>query len=358
MKSHLQKVTAVFAFAALCLFSGCGTMGYYAQSIHGHLALMNQREPIEALLTHEDILQNRRDQLETALAIRRYASERLFLPDNGSYSSFVELENPFVVWNVVATPELSLQAREWCFPVVGCVSYRGYYSEEKAQRFAADLIDQGLDVYVGGSPAYSTLGWFDDPILSSMLDRGNIRLAEVVFHELAHQILYFKNDAEFNEAFADSVGEFGVYQWLHDTHPEAVQSYKIWLGRKNQFLHLLRDTSNQLRAAYSAELSDAKKRTRKQAIIQSMRDNYTALKSSWNGYAGYDKWFEKPVNNARLASVAVYRDLVPDFKRWIDACDGDLKRYYSAIKRLQKLGKKERHQRLSGMAECQPLSST
>jgi predicted aminopeptidase len=313
---------------------------------------MGQREPIEALLANKDLPEKRRKQLKTALSIRQYASERLFLPDNGSYSNFVELEKPYVVWNVVAAPELSMQPESWCFLVVGCVSYRGYFSEEKATNFAANLKDKGLDVYVGGAPAYSTLGWFDDPVLSSMMNRGDILLAEVVFHELAHQVLYFKNDVEFNEAFADSIGEFGVYRWLRETNPKALPRYDNWLRRKDQFIHLLHATSDQLKSVYSAEISDAEKRTRKNKIIKAMHYQYINLKTQWGGYAGYDKWFKQPVNNARLASVAVYRDLLPDFKRWIDACDGDLERYYATMRNLKKLDKDERHKLLKKVAEC------
>jgi len=313
---------------------------------------MGQRKPIKNLLNDNNLEESSRTQLKNAIAIRQYASKRLFLPDNDSYSSYVKLEKPFVVWNVVAAPELSLEPHEWCFPVVGCVAYRGYYSEEKAKKYTAGLIKQELDVYVGGSPAYSTLGWFDDPILSSMMNRGNILLAELIFHELAHQVLYFKNDTEFNEAFADSVGEFGVYQWLKDTQPEALPRYKAWLKRKDQFLHLVHNTSDQLRAVYSSNLSDAVKRSRKHEIIQSMRNQYSALKTKWDGFTGFDKWFETPINNARLATIAVYRDHVPDFKRWIDGCNGDLKRYYSSMKKLKNIPKDERHQRLSKTAEC------
>ncbi len=313
---------------------------------------MGQRKPIKDLLNNKDLDESSRTQLKNAIAIRQYASERLFLPDNDSYSSYVKLEKPFVIWNVVAAPELSLEPHEWCFPVVGCVSYRGYYSEENAKKYAASLKKQELDIYVGGSPAYSTLGWFDDPILSSMMNRGNILLAELIFHELAHQVLYFKNDAEFNEAFADSVGEFGVYQWLKDTQPEALPRYKAWLQRKDQFLHLVHNTSDQLRAVYSSNLTDADKRSRKHEIIQSIYDKYSALKTKWDGFTGFDKWFETPINNARFAAIAVYRDHVPDFKRWIDACNGDLKRYYSAMKKLKNIQKDERHQRLSQTAEC------
>ena len=343
---------SVLSIGGLGLFSACSTVGYYAQSIHGHLSLMGQRKPIKNLLNNKNLEESSRTQLKNAIAIRQYASERLFLPDNDSYSSYVKLEKPFVVWNVVAAPELSLDPHEWCFPVVGCVSYRGYYSEENAKKYAAGLKKHPLDIYVGGSPAYSTLGWFDDPILSSMMNRGDILLAELIFHELAHQVLYFKNDAEFNEAFADSVGEFGVYQWLADTQPEALPRYKNWLNRKDQFLHLLHSTSDQLRAVYSSNLSDADKRSRKHEIIQSIHDKYSALKTKWSGFTGFDKWFETPINNARLAAIAVYRDRVPDFKRWIDACNGDLKHYYASMKKLKNMQKDERHQRLSKTAEC------
>jgi len=354
MNINPYKILLILALTSvgLYLFSGCSTMGYYAQSVQGHLSLMGQRKPIEDLLKHEGLKEDRRMQLKNAIAIRQYASDRLFLPDNGSYSSFVELEKPFVVWNVVAAPELSMEPHKWCFPVVGCVSYRGYYSEEDAKKFAASLKEDGLDIFVGGSRAYSTLGWFDDPILSSMMNRGDILLAELIFHELSHQVLYFKNDAEFNEAFADSVGEFGVYQWLADTQPESLPRYETWLKRKDQFLHLVHETSDQLRAMYSSDLTDAQKGAQKAQVIQSMRDRYSTLKITWDGFKGYDKWFETPINNARLAAIAVYRDRVPDFKRWIDACDGDLERYYSAVKKLKKMDKDERHRRLSIVTEC------
>ena len=329
-------------------------MGYYAQSIQGHLSLMGRREPIQDLLDDKDLDEQHRQQLETALSIRRYASEHLHLPKNDSYSSYVKLDQPYVVWNVFATPELSMQPHNWCFPIVGCVAYRGYYSEEKATHFAASLKDQGLDVFVGGSSAYSTLGWFDDPILSSMMNRGNILLAELIFHELSHQVLYFKNDVAFNEAFADSVGEFGVYQWLSDTQPEALSRYKAWLTRKDEFLQLIHQTTTQLRTLYSSNLEDNDKRIQKKEIIQSLRDQYSDLKKQWKGFSGYDKWFELPINNARLASIAVYRDRVPDFKRWINACGGNLERYYASMKMLKNLDTSERHQRLKGIAKCTP----
>jgi predicted aminopeptidase len=344
----------MLAMVALCLASGCNTVGYYAQSIQGHLSLMGQRESIQDLLNHKNLDKKHRHQLETALSIRQYASEHLHLPENGSYSSYVKLDQPYIVWNVFATPELSMQPHHWCFPIVGCVAYRGYYSEKKAAHFAASLKDQGLDVFVGGSPAYSTLGWFDDPILSSMMNRGNILLAELIFHELSHQVLYFKNDVAFNEAFADSVGEFGVYQWLSDTQPEALSRYKIWLTRKDEFLQLIHQTTSQLRTLYSSNLENHDKRIQKKEIIQSLRDQYSDLKTQWKGFSGYDKWFESPINNARLASIAVYRDRVPDFNRWINACDGDLERYYASMKTLKNFDASERHQRLRNIAKCTP----
>ncbi len=331
---------------------GCSTLGYYYQGARGHLDLIARREPIDSLLANGELTDERRHQLAQAAEIRRYGVERLGLPDNDSYKSFVELGRPYVVWSVVAAPEFSLRPKEWCFPVVGCVSYRGYFDEAEAQAFGESLRAEGFEVFVGGVQAYSTLGWFADPLLSSMVDRGAMLTAEVVFHELAHQVLYFPHDTDFNEAFATVVGEAGVRQWLKETSPEDLPKYVAWLSRKDDFIALLKATSDELRALYAQALPEAEVRARKAAVLDGLRDRYAVLKQRWGGFSGYDRWFEQPVNNARLASVAVYRDLVPEFTRWLDACGGDFRRYYAAMAAFKSLDKAARHARLRGPATC------
>ena len=351
---HILKlvILLIISAVALCSAVGCSTLGYYSQSIRGHLSLLSKREPVSELLQDKSLDASRRKQLEMARAIRDYASETLKLPDNGSYRQYVALDQPYVVWNVVATPELSLDPVKWCFPVVGCLSYRGYYAKEAAEKFAQPLRDQGYDVMVRGVRAYSTLGWFDDPLVSTMFRNGPNALAEVISHELSHQIIYAKNDTIFNEAFASTVGELGVKHWIQSRHPEKLEDYLDALKRRDQFLDLLRNTSDHLRTLYASASNDDSKRQQKAAIIEALRDNYQKLKTSWDGYEGYDGWFKTPINNARLISIAVYRDRVPDFMRWFEACGEDFDRFYSAVKTMGKLDQTARHKRLTGPAEC------
>ncbi len=338
--------------------SGCSATGYYLQSIRGHLDLMSKRQPIEQLLTAGNLSDKRQKQLRQALAIRRFASKELGLPDNGSYTSFVELDRPFVVWNVVAAPTFSLTPKRWCYPMVGCLSYRGYYHEADAKAFAASIDPNQFDVTVGGSRAYSTLGWFDDPLTSPMVDHGAILLAEVIFHELAHQVLYFRNDTAFNEAFASTVGEQGVRRWLAERSPQALARYETYLQRKNRFVGLLTETADALKQLYASNLTPVRMQQQKAALFQQLKKRYESVKKNeWGGYDGYDRWFEKPLNNARLVSIAVYRDKIPDFLRWLDACDQDFQRFYATIQTFKPLSVAQRSRRLMGPATCQANSS-
>ena len=352
-----MKVTTIFLAAIvsatlLCSTIGCSTVGYYAQSARGHLSLLARREPVAEVIADKRTSEQRRRQLQLATEIRDYASTELKLPDNGSYRDYVELGRPYVVWNVVATPELSLEPLRWCFPVVGCLTYRGYFDRAAAEAYAEPLRRQGNDVMVRGVRAYSTLGWFDDPLLSSMLDQGSVATAEVIFHELAHQIIYARNDTVFNEAFASTVGELGVKRWLSSEHPERLHDYLAALKRRDQFLELLRRTSDALRALYASDVDDEKKREGKRRLLATLREDYETLKRGWGGFKGFDGWFDTPVNNARLISIAVYRDRVPDFLRWFDACGRDFPRFYQAVKRMGKMPQDERHRVLTGPASC------
>lgn len=355
MKNKWINGLMLLVLSAITLTScvGCSGLGYYGQAVGGHLSLMNQREPIDQLLKDGNLSSRRQQQLEQAVQIRDFASRELALPDNGSYREFVELGRKAVVWNVVATPEFSLTPEEWCFPFAGCVRYRGYYSQQDAKDFAASLDDQNYDIYVSGSGAYSTLGWFDDPLLSTMVDRGKLRMAEVIFHELAHQQLYVKNDSTFNEAFASTVGEYGVRKWASTYAPEGLEKYDKALARKADFIALLNKTSKKLKALYATDQSAILMRQSKQEIFNTMRLDYAMLKQSWNGYTGYDRWFARPLNNARLASIATYRDRVPDFARWLKQCGSDFPRFYDQMAELAKLPKKARLLRLKGPAECE-----
>lgn len=334
--------------------SGCSTLAYYGQAISGHMDIVNRREPVAEILADPARDPALKAQLAQARAFRDFASDSLALPDNDSYRSYVQLDRPHVVWNVYAAEEFSLEPKTWCFPVVGCVAYRGYFAQADAQALADALAAEGMDVFVGGATAYSTLGWFDDPIVSPMLERGELGLAGLIFHELAHQRLYVKGDTAFNEGFATTVEEGGVRRWLQGAEPSRLPGYEDFLARRRDFLALVVQTRARLAALYADETLDLEaRREAKQAIIEAMRAGHAALKAGpWRGFAGYDAWFAQPINNARLAAVAVYREQVPDFERWLGACAGDFARFYRAMEGLAELDRSARRARLAGPAAC------
>lgn len=337
-------------------------MSYYSQSVTGHLSLMADREPIQEIIQNPQTSTERRALLKKLLEIRRYASERLALPDNDSYTSFVQLDDEAVVWNVVATPEFSMTPTTWCFPVAGCVSYRGYYKKESAEKYANKIKltnDQASDVAVSGASAYSTLGWFDDPVYSSMLGRGDVALAEVIFHELAHQVVYVKKDSTFNEAFATTVAMYGVRQWLSDSTPERLESYELYLQRRQAFNQLIDDTSKALDAVYKSAKSAEEKAQSKRTIYRQLQLDYENLKSSWDGYSGYDKWFDRELNNAHLALVSTYWKKVPVLAEWLDACGGDFQRFYKVMAiKSKKSRASNRSDWMTGEIDCAVKSLT
>ncbi|TWG78815.1 putative aminopeptidase [Cupriavidus gilardii J11] len=257
----------------------------------------------------------------------------------GSYRRYANLHRPYVVWSVFATPELSLELHKWCFLVVGCINYRGYYAQEDAQRYAATLRSQGLETYVAGVPAYSTLGYFDDPLLNTFVYLPEGELARMLFHELAHQVVYVRNDTTFNESFASAVEVAGVERWLAtEASDDARASYRQYDARRRAFRALLQDTRQQLDTLYRSPVDDQAKRDGKAAIFARMRDRYGALKESWGGYSGYDRWFEQPLSNAHLAAVATYQQWVPAFLALFAQTGGDWKRFYAEVGRAGRCG--------------------
>ena len=252
------------ALLTATLLTGCGAARYYAQSVTGHLELMSRARSIDNIVAATDIEPRLASRLRTAVDIRAFASSVLGLPDNDSYSRYVDLGRPYVVWNVVAAPELSLAPRRWCFPVVGCLSYRGYFSRAAAEAYGAELESGGWDVTVGGVRAYSTLGWFSDPLLSSMVELPEYDLAGIVFHELAHQRLYVAGDTDFNESFAVVVMRAGVRRWLESGDRTGLKErYRVSAERRAAFLELVRSTRGQLESVYASSRSDEEKRKEK-----------------------------------------------------------------------------------------------
>ncbi|MFA5515766.1 MAG: aminopeptidase [Desulfuromonadales bacterium] len=334
----------------------CGNLGYYARCTQGQVSILAKRRPIASLIKESDISPDVRMRLEEVLRIRDFASRELRLPDNGSYRSYVDLKRPYVVWNVVATPEFDLKPRQWCFPVAGCVTYRGFFSPEEATAFAETLQRQGDDVYLYGVSAYSTLGWFDDPVLNTFLNRPEEELAGLIFHELAHQKIYVKNDSQFNESFAKAVELEGVSRWLGATgETERIEAYFQGKERGEEFTHLVLDFQERLRTLYVQPLDIDTKRREKAALLAEMRRAHGELKASWGGYRGYDRWFAE-LNNAKMASVSTYHTHVPAFRQLLRQHQGDMDAFYREAESIGRLPGKDRLARLAQLTGL-PLAS-
>lgn len=305
--------------------------------------LMAKRQPIDQVLADPATPPELSDKLRLVIRAREFAVTELALPDNDSYRSYVQLDRRFVVWNVFAAPEFSVQPRRWCFPVAGCVVYRGYFHEGDADRYASRLAGEGWDVYVGGATAYSTLGRFDDPVLSTMLRQDDTGIVAIIFHELAHQRLYVKDDSDFNEAFASAVEAIGVRRWLVARGtPEALAVYEKRRAREAAFNLLLKQTREELAEIYARDGPEAAMREAKQRTFESLRHRYTALRASWGGYAGYDAWFDGELNNARLVPVSTYSRLVPAFMELYRRADRHMERFYGSCEHLADLPPGER----------------
>lgn len=326
---------------------GCAQMGYYMQALQGQYSLLSEAKPIDEWLADPAVSTKLKDRLQKVRDIRRFAAQELRLPDNASYKNYADLKRPFVLWNVVAAEQLSVKPIQWCFPIAGCVNYRGYYSKQEAQAFARQLRDDGYDVQVYGVPAYSTLGWFNDPVLSTFIQYPDAELARLVFHELAHQIVYVKGDSRFNESFAVAVEEAGVERWMQEYGDVRMRdAYAKYDARKHDFLNLLMKYRKELEVEYASDDDKQQKLRRKAEIFQALKDEYQTLKVTWGGYAGYDRWFAEPLSNAHLAAIATYHDYVPAFRALLKQEKG-FRRFYAAVKSLSELDKSDRDRSLA-----------
>ncbi|MCP4410635.1 MAG: aminopeptidase [Gammaproteobacteria bacterium] len=297
---------------------------------------MNRRQPIEAILEDRRTEPALLERLRVVREIRDFASRVLVLPENGSYRNYVALDRPYVSWAVYAAPALSLTPKQWCFPVAGCVPYRGYFSKQEAITFAQRLRAQGLDVHVAGVTAYSTLGWFDDPLLSTMIRHGEASLAGLIFHELAHQRLYVDGDAALNEAFAMVVQQEGVRRWLKQNRSrQDLAEFEQVLLRRQDFYVLIDRLRHKLKSNYESDRDDAAKRDAKQHLFTEAQRAYRRLKKGWGGHSEYDGWFEQPLNNAKMVSVAVYHERIPDLIQLLRGCEGDLECFYQRVEDMR-----------------------
>lgn len=333
---------------------GCGT-AYLAQAAGGQAEVMRAREPIDKVLAHPDTDEALRTLLVRAKRIRDFASSDLGLPDNDAYRSYADIERAYVVWNVVATPELSVSPRQWCFPIAGCVAYRGYFSEEKAKAFAAGLAARGDDITVGGVPAYSTLGRIADPLLSTVGRYSEIDLAALIFHELAHQVLYVPGDSAFNEAFATAVEEEGVARYVAAYLDDA--ALKAWQQRRKhreQAIAVMAAARKDLAAVYASPVPVEEKRERKKQRFTQLASDLQALEAS-TGLRYFAGWRQEGLNNAHLASVATYYDQVPAFEQLLrEECGGYLPCFYVQAARKAEADKEKGPQARGGNQAAAP----
>ncbi|MBI6559700.1 aminopeptidase [Pseudomonas syringae] len=334
MATHpLPRHRHLLALTAVTLLAGCSSVSYYGQLAQGQWRLLQAREPVEKIVADPTRDAGLREHLVRSQLARTFASEHLHLPDNKSYRLYADLGRPYVVWNVFATDEFSLEPVTHCFPIAGCVAYRGYYSPGGARGEAALQRQAGKDVYLSGVEAYSTLGWFNDPILSSMMGWGDERLATLIFHELAHQRFYVKDDTEFNESYASFVEQEGTRQWraARGLPPESVSQS----ARRDQFTRLVLDTRERLKALYRQPPSAEVMRARKAEAFERMRRDYRTLRDEqWAGDKRFDAWINSPMNNAKLLPFGLYDQWVPAFETLFRQVNGDWQAFYHAVEKL------------------------
>jgi len=357
-----MSLVRTFIFAAGLLASGCSTVGYYAQAVGGQLDLLARARPIgdilddrpsgDALVPEPPATPELKQRLRTVLAIREFASRELALPENNSYRRFVELDRPAVAWNVFANPEFSLTPKTWCFPIAGCVPYRGYFARNRAERFALELRREGFDVQVAPVTAYSTLGWFHDPLLSTQLRYRDSDIAALLFHELAHQVLYVPGDADFNESFATAVEIEGLRRWLAAKGDSAALGAQLSArARRAEFVRLVLRFRDELAALYRSPLPKDALRAEKARRFEALIDAYGRERGGWPAGVNYDGWFAQDLNNAHLASVGLYHRHVPAFEALLASVDGKLPTFYRAAQALARLPTAERAARLRALVE-------
>jgi len=361
--SRTRPLTATLAAALIWALGGCAGpvsgVGYYWQSVSGHLRLMGAARPLHDWIDDAQTPAELRQRLQLAQRMRRFAVDTLALPDNTSYQRYADLQRRAAVYNVVAAPELSLTLKQWCFPVAGCVGYRGYFNESDAKAFAASLTDGPMDVAVYPVPAYSTLGWMNwaggDPLLNTFIAYPEGELARILFHELAHQVVYVADDTAFNESFATAVERLGGARWLAQAGEQAQREYAAFDARRQAFRALTRETRAQLTTVFeNSQTDEAEKRQLKTDAMARFHERYAELRQGWNGYKGFDAWVAR-ANNATFGAQAAYDDLVPGFEALFDREGRDFARFYDAVRAL---ARQKPEQRLAALTDLAPTLRT
>ena len=354
-----KKILAVFwgLFFSVA-FPGCQTVKYYNQAISGQHRILQSRQPISIITADPNSSEILRQRLTFIMNVRAFAEDELQLPVANNYLTYVDLKKPYVAWNVMATPEFSMVPKTWCYLFVGCAAYRGYFAEADAHQYAESLQVQGYDVHVGGVTAYSTLGWFDDPVLSTFIRRSKASSAALLFHELAHQVLYTPDDTTFNESFATFVEQEGLRRWQESSGNSAIYNEYLSNYRHQQkFVRLVLKYRQKLESLYQTDFEPTQKRIEKASILDDLRNEFNQLKTIQIGLTAYDDWMNRPLNNAKISSVVAYHDFVPAFGKILAQKDGNLAPFYIACRQLAQKKKDERHRILHDVMQNMPQTA-
>ncbi|MGH8271332.1 MAG: aminopeptidase [Gammaproteobacteria bacterium] len=345
---HIRAGLVRGLLVAGCFALGACSLSYYGQAANGELAVLSKRKPIKAVIADSATSTEVRKKLEFVMVARKYAVTALGLPDNESYKTYVKLDRAYPVWVVFAAPEFSLKPQTWCFPFSGCVPYRGYFEQKAALAFADKLAQEGKDVYVDGAPAYSTLGWFADPVYSSMLEWNDVALAGTIFHELAHQKLYVKGDSAFNESFADTVEDIGIERFFSTHDPALLPLWSKQRGSNLATAKYVEETRASLLVIYASKVSDTQKREEKRAEYQWLAERFRQSGKRF-GITYSPGWLDN-LNNASFAQMNTYDRWIPAFHQLLACVNGDLPAFYKAAKRIGALSREDRTARLQALA--------
>jgi len=330
---------------------GCSSLAYLGQAANGQSQVMRRARPMAEVIDDPATSPQLADKLRLAQRFRQFAVAELGLPDNASYTRYADVQRPYVLWNVVSTPALSLSPVQSCFPIAGCLAYRGYYAEADAARYASERRAAGDDVFMYGVAAYSTLGWFADPLLNTTARYDDASLARLIFHELAHQLIYVKDDSTFNEAFATAVELEGYERWLRQTgDAQQLARYQREEVQRAAFRNLMEQGRQRLRAIYADTADAADKQRRKAEALAALAEDYQALKrqlgaASW----GYDAWFQPVPNNAHFVALATYHDKVPAFRVLFHKQGEDFAAFYAAVRTLAEKNRAARDEALAAL---------
>jgi len=345
---RLKNIRSVSLIVILfILVSGCADVRYYMQSVRGQLDVVSRRQDIVELLEDETLPQAMRDRLNLVLDVRRFAVDAMQLPESGSYKAYADLERDYAVKNLFAAPEFSTHLRTWCYPIIGCATYRGYFDEDQLNATAKKLSKQGYDIYTGRVAAYSTLGWFDDPILNTVMGWPEYQLIGLIFHELAHHRLYIEDDTVFNESFASAVEQSGIELWY--SRQARHDQVRIYLERKDSrklVMDIIFRTRDELAELYRQELPVEDARQKKDQLMRQAKKEYEQLGEQVTSSSGFNRWFAGELNNAKLGSVAAYNNYKDAFLAILASHDHDYAKFYSEVEALGKLDRAERKARM------------